>query len=413
MRLLLGAFGEPGHAFPAIALGRVLAARGHEVTLQTWRRWEHHVVAEGMAFAAAPEDPVFPTPDHPLNPYEVALPLTRMTVPLVEAVAPDAVVADVLTLAPALAGELCGVRVATLIPHVHPALPRGMPPYSAGARRPRTPLGRALWRAPARLMERGLRLGRDDLNRLRAALGLAPVDRLWGGLSQELCLVGTFPQLEYPREWPPGTEVVGPLLWEPPAGVGVEPPAGEGPVVLVAPSTSQDPDGLLVRNALDGLAAMSVRVLAVTGGRPLRGDVPADARVVEWLSYARTMPRCDLVVCHAGHGTLARALASGCAVVAVPAGGDMAENAARIDWAGVGVRVPRRLCTPRSIALAVGRALARPGMRSRAGELAAWAAEHDGAERAADAVERFALDGRREVAGLPGPGSGGPGNLAR
>jgi UDP:flavonoid glycosyltransferase YjiC (YdhE family) len=158
---------------------------------------------------------------------------------------------------------------------------------------------------------------------------------------------------------------------------------------------------------------MSVRVLAVTGGRPLRGDVPADARVVEWLSYARTMPRCDLVVCHAGHGTLARALASGCAVVAVPAGGDMAENAARIDWAGVGVRVPRRLCTPRSIALAVGRALARPGMRSRAGELAAWAAEHDGAERAADAVERFALDGRREVAGLPGPGSGGPGNLAR
>ena len=39
-RLLLGAFGDPGHAFPMIALGRELAARGHDVTLQTWTRWQ-------------------------------------------------------------------------------------------------------------------------------------------------------------------------------------------------------------------------------------------------------------------------------------------------------------------------------------------------------------------------------------
>jgi UDP:flavonoid glycosyltransferase YjiC (YdhE family) len=102
------------------------------------------------------------------------------------------------------------------------------------------------------------------------------------------------------------------------------------------------------------------------------------------------MPRCDVVVCHAGHGTLARALASGCVVVAVPAGGDMAENAARVDWAGVGVRVPRRLCSPRAIALAVGRALARPALRRRARELEAWAAANDGAATAAAAVERLA-----------------------
>ena len=39
LTLLLGAFGDPGHAFPMIALGERLAARGHDVTLQTWRRW--------------------------------------------------------------------------------------------------------------------------------------------------------------------------------------------------------------------------------------------------------------------------------------------------------------------------------------------------------------------------------------
>ncbi|HEV7884586.1 MAG TPA: glycosyltransferase, partial [Solirubrobacteraceae bacterium] len=58
---MLGAFGDPGHAFPAIALGRALAGRGHDVTLQTWTRWREHVEAEGMTFAAAPEYHVFPT----------------------------------------------------------------------------------------------------------------------------------------------------------------------------------------------------------------------------------------------------------------------------------------------------------------------------------------------------------------
>jgi UDP:flavonoid glycosyltransferase YjiC (YdhE family) len=375
-----------------IALGRALAARGNDVTLQTWRRWEEHVVAGGMTFAPAPEDPVFPTPGHPMNPYDAALPLTRMTLPLVEEVRPDAVVADILTLAPALAAELAGVRVATLIPHVHPALERGMPPYSIGARRPRSAVGRALWRAPGSLMDRGLEVGRSELNATRVELGLPSVDRLWGGLSTELCLVATFPQLEYPRSWPPGTEVVGPLLWEPPFEGEAEPPPGEGPLVLVAPSTSQDPAHRLLRSAVLGLADMPVRVLATTNHRRLPEPlaVPPNARVVDWLSYARTMPRCDVVVCHGGHGTVTRALASSCVVVVVPAAGDMAENAARVDWARVGVRVPRRMCTPRAIGLAVGRALAKPGLRRRALEVSAWAASHDAPGHAAWLVERFA-----------------------
>lgn len=241
-------------------------------------------------------------------------------------------------------------------------------------------------------MDHGLRLGRGELNATRGALGLPPVERLWGGLSRDLCLVATFPQLEYPRRWPPGTEVVGPLLWEPPFAGEAEPPPGVEPLVLVAPSTSQDPDHRLLRSAVLGLADLPVRVLATTNRRPLREPlaVPANARVVDWLSYARTMPRCDVVVCHGGHGTVARALASGCVVVVVPAAGDMAENAARIDWAHVGIRVPRRMCTPRAIGLAVGRALAKPGLQRRARELSAWAATHDAPVHAAGRVERFA-----------------------
>jgi UDP:flavonoid glycosyltransferase YjiC (YdhE family) len=79
----------------------------------------------------------------------------------------------------------------------------------------------------------------------------------------------------------------------------------------------------------------------------------------------------------------------------------MAENAARVNWAGVGVSLPRRLVTPRGVRLAVERLLAEPRFAGRARELSAWAREHDGAERAARAVEAFAA---REAIGAARPG---------
>jgi UDP:flavonoid glycosyltransferase YjiC (YdhE family) len=112
--------------------------------------------------------------------------------------------------------------------------------------------------------------------------------------------------------------------------------------------------------------------------------------VVDWVSYSRTMPKCEVVVCHAGHGTLVRALASGCAVVACPAVGDMNENAARLDWAGAGVRVPRRFVNPRSIRLAVERVLGEPAIRTRVREIADWAQSHDTGAAAARLVEQLA-----------------------
>lgn len=395
MRVLLGAFGDPGHAFPLLALGRALRARGHEVQVETWARWREHAEAEGLAFAPAPEYHVFPTRERPLKPYEAVVRAVGETRPLLASFAPDVVVADILTLAPALAAELEGVPAATVIPHVDPRGEPGRPPYSIGARMPRTAAGRALWRACDPAVARGLALGRDELNETRRRLGLAPLDHVHGGISRRLAIVATFPQLEYPRRRPlPGTHVVGPLLWEPPFG-DVEPPPGEAPLVLVAPSTSQDRRHRLLRAALAGLAGLPVRVLATWNRRPVDPPVavPPNARLVEWVSYARTMPRCDAVLCHAGHGTVARALASGCVVVAAPAAGDMNENAARLDWAGAGVRLPRRLTGERAVALAVERALTTPSLARRAAELAAWVRANDPATRAAELVEELAARG--------------------
>lgn len=393
-RMLLGAFGDPGHAFPMIALGRVLAERGHEVTLQTWRRWREHVEAEGMSFAPAPEYQVFPNGPEPLDFYEAVVHATRDTIPLVRELRPHAAVADILTLAPALAAESEEVPWATLIPHVHPHGEPHFPIYSLGARMPRTALGRAIWRRAQGPVDRGLQLGRAELNGVRARLGLPALAHVHGGISTRLALVATFPQLEYPRSWPAQADVVGPLMWEPPTAEVALPP-GQEPLVLVAPSTAQDAEHRLLRAALRGLAGAPVRVLATWNrrlpDRPL--PVPANTRLVEWVSYARTMPRCDVVVCHAGHGTLVRALASGCAVVAAPAVGDMNENAARLDWYGAGVRLPRRFVSPATVRLAVERALYEPSIRERARDLQRWAEAHDAGATAAALVERLAQEG--------------------
>jgi UDP:flavonoid glycosyltransferase YjiC (YdhE family) len=391
LKVLLGAFGDPGHAFPMLALGEALIARGHAVALQTWRRWEEPAVAAGMTFAAAPEYQVFPTLEQPLKPYAAAVRAAEETRPVVRSYSPDVAVSDVLTPAPALAAELEGVPVATLVPHVHPDLAPGFPAYAIGARLPRTAAGRALWRAFDPLVARGLEQGRREYNECRARLGLGPLPWLHTGMSRSLTLVATTPQLEYPRDWPAWLRVVGPLMWEPP-GSRVEPPAGSGPVVLVAPSTAQDPEQRLLRAALAGLAGEPVRVIATYNGREPSPPVavPENAVLVPWLSYSQTMPLCDLVVAHGGHGTLMRALACGRPVVLSPAGGDMAENAARVDWAGLGVRLPRRLCTPRGVRLAVRRALANRELQTRAARVAEWIAAHPAGERAVAEIERWA-----------------------
>ncbi|HWE11056.1 MAG TPA: nucleotide disphospho-sugar-binding domain-containing protein [Solirubrobacteraceae bacterium] len=391
LRVFLGAFGQPGHAFPMLALGAELAARGHEVTYETWSRWREHVEGNGMRFVPAPEND-FSDPAAPRGPYAPVVQAAQKTRRAIAAANPDAVVHDILTLGPALAAELEGVPVATLIPHVYPVGEPGLPPYAFGARMPRTTMGRALWRMFDRPVRIGLAQGRKELNEVRRRLGLPEVEFFHGGLSRRMTLVGTLPQLEYPRRWPQWVHVVGPLMWEPPFEP-VDPPPGPDPLVLVAPSTAQDPEHRLLRAALEGLAEEPVRMLATWNRRPLPGParVPANARLVEWVSYSQTMPECELVVCHAGHGTLVRALASSCRVVAVPHVGDMAENAARVDWSGAGVRLPWPLLHPQTLRLAVRRALSRPELGARARELAAAAAANPGAARAADLVEAVVM----------------------
>jgi MGT family glycosyltransferase len=395
LRFVVAAFGDPGHAFPAIALARELQRRGHEVLVESWEEWEEAVEAEGLRFEAAQQYHVFPPPGPDTPQGQIVARAAQALAGLMKDYEPDLVVSDILTRAPALAAEVAGVPGATLIPHVYPVQRAGQPMYSMGFAPARTPLGRAGWTATMPLLNIGLRRGRDELNATRERLGLPPQDRFHGGISELLAIVATFPQLEYPRRWPPYAHVTGPLFFELSAEA-IEIPDGGEPLVVVAPSTAQDPECEMLRAALEGLADEPVRVLATKNRRnpkvPI--DVPANAVLLDWMPYSQTMAAADLVISHGGHGTVVRALSLGAPVLACPAVGDMGENGARVAWSGAGLSLPRRLMSPRGIRLAARRILGDPSYQDRALALKEWSERNDGAEAAAVLAEKAARDAK-------------------
>ena len=315
---------------------------------------------------------------------------------------PEVVVADIITSAASLAAQVENRRWATLVPHV---MPTGGPGSRStrSARRTRAPTSAGDSGSRVRpLVMTGEEQGRVELNGARERVGLPPLADVHGGISRDLAIVATFPQLEYPRpEGWPGMRVTGPLLWEQPFG-DVELPPGDGPLVLVAPSTSQDPEQRLVRAALEGLAGEPVRVLATLNRRPPPRAAPGAGERARWSTGCPTRgrcPCCDAVVCHAGHGTVARALATGVPVVACGHAGDQAENAARIRWAGVGVSLAAPpahgvRCAPRGAA-----SPRRPALPLPRGGAARLGGGNDGATTAADAVEELA---ERTPSGIAG-----------
>jgi len=395
LRIAVATIGWTGHAFPAFALANELSARGHDVLVETFERWRDVVDGLGARFRPSVEAMTLDGVDTEHGGPPMAS-VVRELSELFAAEGIDFVVSDLFTIAPAFAAELGGVRRATLIPHPYPVHGPGIPFYPLGLQPPRTPLGSGIWNLlwPAvgtRLPNTRLRHVRASLDGVRAELGLRPLDDYDGQISDQLVLVATFPQLEYPRRWPDQVKVTGPLPFElphPPTEV----PEGDAPLVVVAASTERDPELRLISATLAALADEPVRVLASTNRRGTLpdGPVPGNATVVDWISYSDAMSEAAVVVCHGGHGTVSRALAAGAPVLVVPPAGDMAENGARVSWAGAGLMLPHRLLSPASVRLATRRLLEQPSFASHAAEVAAWADAHDAPGAAADEVERLA-----------------------
>ena len=363
LRVVLGAFGDPGHAFPIIALGRALAARGHDVTIQTWKRWREAVEARGIRVRRRARVPGLPHPGTAAEALRGGGPRRARRRAGARGAAPRRRRAPTSSRSrrrwPPRSSESRWRRSSPT--STRSASPACRPTRSAPASRARPPGARSGgdWTF---VTERGLQQGRARAQRHPRRASACPRSTyVHGGISRAAdARRPPSPSSSIPRA------LAGLRLGRRPADVGAAERGRRAAAratrrsCSIAPSTAQDPEHRMLRR---GAARASPTPRCGcwppgTAGRRLAAlAVPDNARLVEWLSYSRTMPHCDVVVCHAGHGTLVRALSSGCVVVACPAVGDMNENAARLDWAGLGVRVPRRFVAARPLRLAVERAL--------------------------------------------------------
>ncbi|MBB2772439.1 UNVERIFIED_ORG: UDP:flavonoid glycosyltransferase YjiC (YdhE family) [Mycolicibacterium obuense] len=374
MRVAVVAGPDPGHAFPAIALCQKFAAAGDEPTLLTGVEWLDTARAAGVpAEELLGLDPTEADDDTDAGAkiHRRAARMAVLNAPVIDALAPDLVVSDVITACGGLAAELLGLPWVELNPHPLYRPSKGLPPIGSGLAPGRGVRGRARDAVMRALTARSWRQGLRQRAEARAGIGLPAEDP--GPLRR---LIATLPALEVPRpDWPAEAVVVGPLHFEPTAQVLPLPP-GDGPVVLVAPSTASTGERGVAEVALEALTPGEVlpagaRVVVSRLSGP-DGAVPPWAvvglgRQDELLSHA------DVVICGGGHGMVAKTLLAGVPMVVVPGGGDQWEIANRVVRQGSAQLV--RPLSAEALATAVREVLAAPSYRAAARSAAATAGQ--------------------------------------
>ena len=174
---------------------------------------------------------------------------------------------------------------------------------------------------------------------------------------------------------------VGPLgIWEPPPEHQAYLDEPGNPWVLVSISSQRQDDIRLAEAALQALAAEPVRVLVTLGPEHDPSELsspPANARVEKTVSHSAVLQRAVLLVSHAGHGTVMKALWQGRPMVLIPWGRDQPGVAARAEALGVAEVVPCAEASAETIGAAVRRSLTNQDM-------AATAARHSARLRATD-----------------------------
>jgi UDP:flavonoid glycosyltransferase YjiC (YdhE family) len=359
MRVAVVAGPDPGHAFPAIALCLKFHAAGHEPTLLTGVEWLDTARAAGVDAAellgldvtAADDDA-----DAGAKIHRRAARMAVQNVPQLRELGPDLVVSDVITACGGMAAELLGIPWVELNPHPLYLPSKGLPPLGSGLAPGVGLRGRVRDAVMRAMTARSWRQGLRQRAEARAGIGLpahdpGPVRRL----------IATLPALEVPRpDWPAEAVVVGPLHFEPTADV-LAVPAGEGPQVVVAPSTAT--------TGTMGMAEVALQCLVPGQVLPPGARVAvsrlggADLELPPWAVAGlgrqdELLTRTDLMICGGGHGIVAKTLLAGVPMVVVPGGGDQWEMANRVVRQGSAQLI--RPLGPEALASAVREVLSCP-----------------------------------------------------
>jgi MGT family glycosyltransferase len=411
-RILVLGWEGGGNVPPILAAIRALAARGHDVRFigddcllaeardagaraQGWRRapnrpdrspsscfvreWEQ---PDDLAGVRAWAKTIF------LGPAE----LYAMDVVQAAREEPtDLIIGSDLLFGGMIAAEALGLPLALLSPNVSIAPLPGHPPFGPGFMPATNEAERLRDREVGAMVEQMFDGFLPQINAARARFGLAPLTRTLDQFRADRLLLATSGAFDFPASWlPDHVRYVGPIL-EQPAWVSRAAfvPAGDQPLALVSFSTTYQKQEAALAATLEALSTLPMRGV-VTLGAALAGQTIAAPRNVEIRdggSHDDILPHAACVVTHGGHGTTLRALAAGVPVLVLPMGRDQNDNAARVEYHRLGLRLPPTACAD-EIARALRRLVEEPHFARNAQRLARTiAAEGEGAERFADEVE--------------------------
>ncbi|CND65058.1 UDP-glucuronosyltransferase [Mycobacterium tuberculosis] len=365
-----------GNQGPMIALAQRLAARGHRVVFAGYGGQRARFERAGFAFRELPRAdagyPAAPPPEGWLPALAGAVwACPAQAEDLDELLADgsyDGVVADCLMFGALARLETSGIPAAVL---VHSAPGALCPPGEA--------------------MD-GMLL--PAVNALREGIGRPAIERLWDAWTPFPTLCATIPELDPLADEAP-FDYVGPLFEE------------QAPSGWRAPWRADDPRPLVVAGFSTGLAwdqtsriqrtldafadGAGPRLLVTTAMMDAAGlRVPENATVLPWLPHAEILPRAAAVVTHAGHGTVAAALAHGVPLVALPnPAADQPILAGRAAELGAGIALDGESAGPEEIAEAVRTVVEDPSYRAAALSLASGVAAERGPAAAVGRLERL------------------------
>lgn len=371
---------DAGHAFPAFALAGLLDDAGYGVVVYTGRRWLDESSRRGIRALELPGLTALADDDDGDAGDKLSGRAARIACalePSLVAEAVDLVVSDVITVGGGWAAELAGIPWVECSPHPLYDASRGLPPVGSGLAVGRGLRGRLRDSLMRGATARSIRLGERQRSRARASVGLP------GSPAPAARLVATLPALEVRRpDWPARTHLVGPLLWEPTDDLFTV-PVGDGPLIMVAPSTAATGAGDMVDHVLSGLGGLDRDVRVVVSGLGIddttvaaicaRAGLPAGSVVAGLARQDRLLASgdVDVLICGGGHGILAKSLTHGVPVVTIPGGGDQWELANRVSRLGAGELV-RPVAAP-TVSGAVRTVLDDPRYATRAALVAASA----------------------------------------
>ncbi|MCA6108953.1 glycosyltransferase [Bradyrhizobium cenepequi] len=411
---LLASWGTLGNLSPLLTAGRRLRQNGHHVRVMADPAMRAEVEAAGFEFVTWRRAPIGEAAD-PTDVSDIQELIRRIIFDPAALYAADirdeigrmrtdAVLLLDMLFGAALGAEASDVPFALLSPHVSIRPLPGVPPATSGLSQPKTPEERAEVDAASARFAAALNGFLPILNRARDDLGLPVLVDVMDLFDRaDRLLLATSQAFDFQADWlPDNFRYVGPLLdvpnWSKSAGRSWQAPwsaQSDRHRALIACSTGAQGQRDLFQRIIDAMEAVEIDALATTGPNLDVADLraPKNVHLIEGAPHDLVMKDVSVVVSQGGHGTVTRSLINALPQLILPMGRDQADNAARVEAKGAGLRLPPT-ASQAEIAAAVNRLITEPQFKAAARLLGEAIKTDIDRSRLVDEMETIAATGR-------------------